>query len=193
MANTTQTQWIGTADVAKHIRGILKKNFPGQKFSVRSESYSGGSSINVYYTDGPSKDSVEALIGHLHGCDFDGMIDLQYYRTHALLTDGSIVTVKSAGSDSSGGVHKAWSITLPPGAVEVNLDVSYLFVNRTLSEASRAAVEALVKDSWDCSTDWNILPRNVHEIERKFDAKDFSKLKYFYAGDDSGRYGWGVV
>ena len=54
-------------------------------------------------------------------------------------------------------------------------------------------VEAKVKDNWDCSTDWKILRRNVHEIERKFDAKDFGKLKYFCAGDESGKYGWGVA
>lgn len=193
MANTTQTQWIGTTEVAKHIRGILKKNFPGQKFSVRSQSYSGGSSINVDYTDGPSSDSVKDLIGHLHGCGFDGMIDLEYYHRHALLSDGSIVMIGTEGTTGSGGVRNAWRSEMPADAVEVSIGVSYLFVNRSLSEASRAALEVLVKGSLDCSTDWNVLPRNVHEIERKFDAKDFSKLKYFYAGDDSGRYGWGVI
>lgn len=192
MANTTQTQWIETTQVAKIIRTMLKNNFPGQKFSVKSQSYSGGSSIDVNYTDGPSSDSVKALVGHLHGCGFDGMIDLQYYHRHALLTDGSIVMVGTEGTTGSGGVHNAWRSEMPPGAVEVNLNVSYLFVNRTLSSEAREKLEALVKDSLDCSSDWNVLPRNINEIERKFDAKDFPKLKFTYFNED-GPYGWGVA
>lgn len=43
------TDYIGLADTAKLMRKALAKNFPGVKFYVRSKSYSGGSSINVYY------------------------------------------------------------------------------------------------------------------------------------------------
>jgi len=37
-----ETKYIGLTDVAKIIRKDLKSNFSGIKFSVRSESYSGG-------------------------------------------------------------------------------------------------------------------------------------------------------
>lgn len=38
---------LGTKGIAKRIRGELKTEFPGSKFSVRIELYSGGSSITV--------------------------------------------------------------------------------------------------------------------------------------------------
>lgn len=42
-------RWIDTAAVARLIRDHLARTFPGVKFYVRSERYSGGSSINVHY------------------------------------------------------------------------------------------------------------------------------------------------
>jgi hypothetical protein len=71
---------IDTAEVAKIIRTELKKNFPGIKFSVKSSRYSGGSSINVKYSDGPALDAVKSVIGHFHGASFDGMQDLKEYH-----------------------------------------------------------------------------------------------------------------
>ena len=47
-------------DVAKLIRKELKAAFPGQKFSVRVDRYSLGSSIDVRWTDGPTIKQVEA-------------------------------------------------------------------------------------------------------------------------------------
>ena len=46
--------------VAKHIRQDLANNFPGQKFSVRKADYS---TINIEWTDGPTKDEVEQIAG----------------------------------------------------------------------------------------------------------------------------------
>lgn len=66
---------------AKNIRAELAREFPGVKFSVKSESYSGGSSINVHWTDGPTADEVKFFTDKYQECDFDGMEDLQTYRT----------------------------------------------------------------------------------------------------------------
>jgi len=41
--------WIDTADTAKLIRANLARAFPGVKFYVRSDNYSGGSSIDIYF------------------------------------------------------------------------------------------------------------------------------------------------
>lgn len=38
---------LGTKEIAKLVRNQLKKEFPGCKFSVTTEYYSGGSSINL--------------------------------------------------------------------------------------------------------------------------------------------------
>lgn len=69
--------YIDTADVAKIVRQELKEVFPNQKFSVRIQRYSGGSSIDVSWTDGIPAKEVEGVIGKYEGATFDGMIDLQ--------------------------------------------------------------------------------------------------------------------
>ena len=51
--------------VAKHIRKELSIEFPGQKFSVRKESYS---TIYVSWDDGPTRDEVERIIGKHQRC-----------------------------------------------------------------------------------------------------------------------------
>lgn len=46
----------------KNIRAELKKNFPTTKFSVRYESFSGGNSYDISWTDGPTKQAVENIV-----------------------------------------------------------------------------------------------------------------------------------
>ena len=68
---------IKLTDVAKLVRKELKTNFPSNKFSVKSERYAGGSSITVYWKNGPSYTSVDKIVGSYHGATFDGMNDIQ--------------------------------------------------------------------------------------------------------------------
>ncbi len=65
---------------AKNIRIELKRAFPSVKFSVRSESYSGGCSIHIGWTDGPTEEEVRKISDKYQECDFDGMQDLEEYR-----------------------------------------------------------------------------------------------------------------
>ncbi|BAP87822.1 uncharacterized protein E1O_06910 [Burkholderiales bacterium GJ-E10] len=67
--------YFSTAETAAIIRKSLKEAFAGIKFSVRSSVYSGGSSISVRWTDGPSEEQVRGVVGHLCGGYFDGSID----------------------------------------------------------------------------------------------------------------------
>lgn len=67
---------------AKQIRVILKKEFPGQKFSVTSENYSMGDSVRVNWIDGPKTDDVSPLIKHFQYGTFDGMTD-SYENTNS--------------------------------------------------------------------------------------------------------------
>ena len=69
--------FIDTTTVAKMIRKDLKEAFKGVKFSVKSDKYSGGSSINISYTDGPTVDEVKNIVAKYEGADFDGMQDLK--------------------------------------------------------------------------------------------------------------------
>jgi hypothetical protein len=74
-ANPTKTRWaIGSAN----IRTELAKAFPGIKFAVRSSSYSGGCSIDIAWTDGPTTEQVEEISKKYQTCGFDGMQDLEY-------------------------------------------------------------------------------------------------------------------
>jgi hypothetical protein len=77
--------FLSSTETAKLIRETLKEQFsaeyPDTKFSVRSSSYSGGASINVSYTDGPSDKEVKEVVGGYAGSTFNGMIDLKEYKS----------------------------------------------------------------------------------------------------------------
>jgi len=72
------SDYMPTAEVATHVRAALKEAFPGVRFSVRSRTYSGGSSIDVRWTDGPTTNNVDAAVGKFAGSGFDGMTDMKY-------------------------------------------------------------------------------------------------------------------
>lgn len=63
---------MDTIGNAKKIRKMLKERFPKTKFSVRSEKYSGGSSINVFWIDGPHVGEVEEITDPMELVHRDG-------------------------------------------------------------------------------------------------------------------------
>lgn len=71
---------------AKNIRAMLKAAFPGVKFTVRTERYSGGDSINVGWTDGPKSSEVKAITSRFEAGSFDGMTD-RYDYNHSVFCD----------------------------------------------------------------------------------------------------------
>lgn len=65
------------AQRAKKVRGQLKAEFPGIKFSVRVHNYSGGDSIRIEWTDGPKSADVKAIaqeFGSVRRCEASGEI-----------------------------------------------------------------------------------------------------------------------
>lgn len=70
------SRYISSVDCAKLIREALKARFPDTKFAVRTQRYSGGSSIDVTWTDGPSLREVQEVTRRFEGETFDGMIDM---------------------------------------------------------------------------------------------------------------------
>lgn len=90
--------YLSCADTAKLVRARLKLIFPGVKFSVRSSVYSGGASISVGWTDGPTEKAVDRVVQPYGGASFDGMIDLQSYHTSVVIIDGEEVQINS-GAD----------------------------------------------------------------------------------------------
>jgi hypothetical protein len=117
---------------ATAIRGELKVKFPGIKFSVRS-SRSGGSSIDIGWTDGPTVEQVAAITGKYSLGHFDGMTDCYSFDpTHVVAEDGEIMELGGA---------------------------QYIFNNRRLSDAARAACIAACESYW---ADWS----NLAEYQR---------------------------
>ena len=72
--------YITTAATACEVRATLKAAFPRTQFSVRSSEYSGGSSIDVRWTDGPTHAQVNRILDCFEGAGFDGMQDLKTYQ-----------------------------------------------------------------------------------------------------------------
>jgi hypothetical protein len=140
-------QYLTTADIAGLIRSALKSSFPDHKFSVTSKSYSGGSSINIGWTDGPTTAEVDAVSGSYETKSFDGMIDLAHTASLWLAPDGSATLAHDFGTAGSGGTHaEVMNDPHHPDAVLVeSLAHPYVFSNRHVSAdmVARAARELL--------------------------------------------------
>ena len=62
-------------ETAKAIKLVLSVLWPGTKFSVKSERYSGGCSITAAWVDGPTDKDVRAVMDVFQDTHFDGMTD----------------------------------------------------------------------------------------------------------------------
>lgn len=69
---------LGASNLKKH----LKKVFPSVAFTVKSETYSGGNSINVHYADAMPEQEVDKIVDLYQTKSFDGMQDLETYRNN---------------------------------------------------------------------------------------------------------------
>ena len=67
------------AKASKTIKTILKKEYPEIKFSVRSDNFANGSSVNVSWTDGIPDDTLRSFLNQFEYGHFDGMEDLYHY------------------------------------------------------------------------------------------------------------------
>ena len=133
----SETRYLSCAETAKLVRKALKQEFPSVKFSVRSKTYSGGASINVRWTDGPTEKDVKAIAGVYAGGEFDGMIDMAFHVLTWLLPDGSAAWGKSPGTGGQRGSCPDYDYEKPhPDAELVSMGADYVFCNRdyTVSE-----------------------------------------------------------
>jgi hypothetical protein len=137
--------YLSCAETAKLIRAALKKAFPGVKFSVRSDTYSGGASIRVKWLDGPTDKAVSAVAGVYASGGFDGMIDMKYSSTEWLMPDGSASPASSCGTQGSMGTVSAYDHPAPgPGARKVRFGADYVFCTRSVSAKTYTAAAAKV-------------------------------------------------
>lgn len=147
---TATTRYLSAAETAKLVRQALKREFPGVKFSVRSDTYSGGASIDVRWTDGPRTKRVEAVAKQYSGANFDGMIDMKNYKSHWLRADGSVFLRYDCGTTGSAGSipatdNRDLEPVMPADAEAVHFGADYIFCTRTLSNEDAVVAEA---DAW---------------------------------------------
>ena len=141
----TSKEYITVAETAKLIRKVLKEKFPTQKFSVRSDSYAGGASIDISWKDGPVSKDVEGVTNIFSGKRFDGMIDMADCISHWLMPDGTIQVAHAPGTEGSRGIYPAIETVQPhPEARLIHFMADYIFCQRAYSQAGLTKVAAEV-------------------------------------------------
>lgn len=78
-ANPTKSS---AANCAAAIREELKKAFPGIKFSVKSDTFSGGNSVHIEWTNGPTDDQVRDIVRKYQYGSFNSMDDCYEYTNN---------------------------------------------------------------------------------------------------------------
>lgn len=93
---------------AENIRKELKVAFPKIKFRVKSDH----NSVDIYWTDGPTSDSVNAICRKYKAGHFDGMTDCYEYSRDNTFSQvfGSPEYVFCQRKDTVEGVRKAWEL-----------------------------------------------------------------------------------
>ena len=117
--------YLSTAATAKLIRLALADAFPGVRFSVRSHVYSGGSSVDVGWTDGPASCDVDAVAGGFASRGFDGMIDMAYSIAAVVDARGRIVGHRTPGTQGSMGSFPRVDDPIPAGGRVVHFGAGY--------------------------------------------------------------------
>lgn len=103
--------YVSSVDTAKLIRCQLKARWPETRFSVRTEKYSGGSSIHVRWSGDPHPDAVRPMLKPYEGLGFDPTLSCGCW----LMPDGS-ASFRSVSSEAS-----------DPEAIPVKFGVSWVF------------------------------------------------------------------
>lgn len=72
-------QLSGAALTAKMVKKRLTGMYPKVKFSVKSDTFSMGDSVDIRWTDGPTLEAVEAVTSQYQHGTFNGMEDIYEY------------------------------------------------------------------------------------------------------------------
>lgn len=89
------------AATAAAIRTELKALFPSVKFSVTSDSFSMGNSVNASWTDGPTTKEIDNIIGKYQYGHFNGMEDIyEYTNSRTVIPQAKYVRSERTISDA---------------------------------------------------------------------------------------------
>lgn len=139
-----ETTYLSAAETAKLVRAALKRSFPGVKFSVRSENYSGGCSVNVGWIDGPLTREVEPIAKMFEGKRFDGSIDMGWSASLWLMPDGTATVASDPGSTGSGGYSRPVREWMPHPDAKLISTGAFVFCNRQTSPALKDRVRGYI-------------------------------------------------
>jgi hypothetical protein len=148
MTTGIQKEYLSVTETAKIVRKSLKTQFPGVKFSVISNSYAGGASIDVRWTDGPLDKDVNEEVSQYAGGGFDGSIDMAYHKSHYLNPDGETMVLVNQGTARSLGTVEAednsgFAGLMPEGTRQVQFGADYVFTRREISDQDRKREECI--------------------------------------------------
>jgi hypothetical protein len=99
VSQSNERRYLSCAETAKLVRKALRAEFPGVKFSVRSSTYAGGTSIDVRWLDGPTAGRVDQVLDLYSGATFDGMVDLKSYHDSLLVDEDGRIEFVHFGAD----------------------------------------------------------------------------------------------
>ena len=175
-----EKEYLSCADTAKLVRQTLKRAFPGQKFGVRSSTYSMGASISVHYTGGPASADVEALVCCYESSHFDGSIDMAFSHSSWLEPDGGACIAHSPGSVGSMGLFQPVYNDRPSLTSRlVSFGADSIHVSREPSQVELIQAEAWMKvqgyDYWLPETIWRLA---WGHFDRGFDFEDVLTREY---------------
>ena len=138
---------VSPTETAQILRKRLKVEFPGTKFSVRSERYAGGAAISVHWTDGPLSADVQSITSQYEGAGFDGMIDMKHQREHWLKSDGTVLVRHDPGTNGSTGAvaatdNRHLDDVMPPDAERVRFAADYILAHRRITDLQQQQHQA---------------------------------------------------
>lgn len=194
-----EVRYYSVAETAKCIRVVLKKAFPAVKFSVTSKTYSGGGSVRVSWTDGPTTKAVDAITAVFSGQGFDGMIDMAY-NIEAWVLNGAIVGTRSRGTEGSRGTVPAWGMIPPHDDCElVSFCANSVHTDRAISPAlARKASEQIAAYygvtmpavveyvGWDKRPAWKL--ENDSRVQIGSNFSEYPSTLIYQAASDHGRF-----
>ena len=152
---TETVPYLDTAEAAKLIKRRLATVFPGQRFSVRTSRYAGGSSIDVSWTDGPRTKLVERETAPFEGKGFDGMIDMAYSKDTWILPDGSAQRAAIHGTEASRGSTPSYVTDAPHPNAKLVRASCFVFCRRELSDAPNQITAAGAYIRQHCKIDYS--------------------------------------
>jgi hypothetical protein len=80
MTDPRNRKYVSSTEIAKHVRKVLKERWPETKFSVRTNNYAGGASIDVRWTDGPTEKMVDAVVKQYQSVSHMDITDLVHHK-----------------------------------------------------------------------------------------------------------------